>query len=199
MQHYLRKQKTREHNVQIVGTYAIHLTINVPWKSMFRFLPEEENKIQGVLCLGKLGATTLKPIALQWIYNKMRSDFFCELHAQQIIFCLCCYKTLSKWSVHLTILISSWNFAIYFLKVFSGTKLRCPVPPDGQWRQVSVENKVKTNKHSVHLQESGLASSLFQFFSLFFSFIFKYISLLSRSYRNQNFTSIPVFHAEKKF
>lgn len=49
---------------------------------MLHFIPEEENKIQGVLCLKKLGATTLKPMALRWIYNEMRSDFFYELHAQ---------------------------------------------------------------------------------------------------------------------
>ncbi|XP_074435461.1 WD repeat-containing protein 64 [Larus michahellis] len=39
-------------------------------------------------------------------------------------------------------------------EVFSGRKLRCPVPLDGQWRRVSVENRVKTNKHSIHLQGS---------------------------------------------
>ncbi|XP_063184980.1 WD repeat-containing protein 64-like [Chroicocephalus ridibundus] len=39
-------------------------------------------------------------------------------------------------------------------KVFSGRKLRRPVPLDGQWRRVSVENRVKTNKHSIHLQGS---------------------------------------------
>lgn len=86
MQHYRISQNTQEHTVQIIGTYAFLLTINVPWKSMFCFLPEEENKTQGVLCLGKRGATKLKPMARKWIYNKMRSDFFCELHAQQIKF-----------------------------------------------------------------------------------------------------------------
>ncbi|XP_063187035.1 WD repeat-containing protein 64-like [Chroicocephalus ridibundus] len=39
-------------------------------------------------------------------------------------------------------------------EVFSGRKLRRPVPLDGQWRRVSVENRVKTNKHSIHLQGS---------------------------------------------
>ncbi|XP_032909847.1 WD repeat-containing protein 64 isoform X4 [Catharus ustulatus] len=37
----------------------------------------KKNKIQGFLCLGKLGATTLNPMAPQWIYNKMKSDIFC--------------------------------------------------------------------------------------------------------------------------
>lgn len=90
MQHYSVSEKTQEHRIQVVAyatfyIFTLHmlffLTINVLWKSVFCLLPEKENKIQGFLCLGKLGATTLRPMVPQWIYNKMKSDIFCKLCA----------------------------------------------------------------------------------------------------------------------
>ncbi|KAM6279685.1 LOW QUALITY PROTEIN: WD repeat-containing protein 64 [Porphyrio hochstetteri] len=43
LKHYRASQKTQEYTVKIDGTYAILLTMIVPWKSMFCFLPEEDN------------------------------------------------------------------------------------------------------------------------------------------------------------
>ncbi|XP_068866493.1 WD repeat-containing protein 64 isoform X7 [Aphelocoma coerulescens] len=66
--------------------------------SVFAFLPiyelentvevrmPKKNKIQGILCLGKLGATTLKPMGLQWIYNKMKF-FVSYVHKNRFFVC----------------------------------------------------------------------------------------------------------------